>query len=362
MEKKYNRKLVFEDGTEYYGYGFGANVESINEIVFNTSIVGYQEMISAPANTNQIVVMTYPVIGNYGVTDEDYETKVPTIGGLIVREYNDQPSNFRYTKTLSEILEENNIPAIEGVDTRKIARNIRKFGSQKVLITNAETNLEDAIKRIKEYKIPTDAVKKVTSKKKWYSRTANHKYNVVAIDCGMKLNMVRCLNERKCNVTVVPYNTSYDEIVSLKPDGILISDGPGKPEDIPETIEIIKKLKGKYPMLGICLGNGLIAMAYGAKLYNLKVGHRGGNYPVKNLETGKIEITSQGHGYAINEETIKNKELKVTHINVIDKTIEGIECKKDKVLGVHFHPESAPGPQDTVYLFDKFIDLMKGEK
>ena len=191
MLEKYDRKIVLEDGTEYYGYGFGANVESICELVFNTSMVGYQEIISDPSYTYQMVVMTYPLIGNYGIADEDYETKQPTIGGMIVREYNGQPSNFRYTKTLSEILEENNIPAIQGIDTRKLTRNIRDFGSRKVLITSADTNLQDAIKKIKEYNIPTNAVEKVSSKKKWYSRTANPKYNVVAVDCGIKLNIVR---------------------------------------------------------------------------------------------------------------------------------------------------------------------------
>ena len=362
MLKEYDKKIVLEDGTQIYGYGFGADVEAICELVFNTSMVGYQEIISDPSYTYQMVVMTYPLIGNYGITDEDYETKQPTIGGMIVREYNDQPSNFRYTKTLSEILEENNIPAIQGIDTRKLTRSIRDSGTQKVLITNANTKLEDAIKKIKEYTIPTDAVAKVSSKKKWYSRTANPKYNVVAVDCGMKLNIVRSLNKRECNVTVVPYNVTAKEIESLKPDGIFFSNGPGNPEDVTETIELIKNLKGKYPIFGICLGHQLISLAYGAKTYKLKFGHRGGNHPVKNLETGKIEITSQNHGYAVDEESLKHTKLEVTHINLLDKTIEGVENKKDKIFSVQYHPESAPGPQDSTYLFDKFINLMKGEK
>jgi len=362
MLKKYDKKLVLEDGTEYYGYGFGADTEAICELVYNTSVVGYQEMITNPACTYKMVVMTYPVIGNYGITDEDYETKQPTIGGLIVREYNDQPSNFRYTKTLSEILEENNIPAIYGIDTRKLSRSIKKLESKKAIITDSNTKLEDAVKKIKEYEMPTDAVSRVSSKKKWYSRTSNHKYNVVAIDCGMKLNIVRCLNERKCNVTVVPYNTTYEEIVSLKPDGVLLSDGPGKPEDIPETVEVVKELKGKYPMFGICMGHSLISMAYGAKTCELKSGPRGGCYPVKNIETGKIETTCQSNSCVVDEASLKHTKLEITHINVIDKTVEGVECKKDKVFSVQFHPESAPGPQDTQYLFDKFIDLMEEEK
>ena len=223
MKREFNRKIILEDGTEYYGYGFGANTEAICELVFNTSMVGYQEIISDPSYTYQMVVMTYPLIGNYGIADEDYETKQPTIGGMVVREYNGQPSNFRYTKTLSEILEENNIPGIEGIDTRKLTRSIRDLGSRKALITDIETTLEEGLKKIKEYEIPKDAVAKVSSKKKWYSRTSNPKYNVVAVDCGIKLNIVRSLNKRGCNVTVVPYNTNPEEIASLKPDGVFFS-------------------------------------------------------------------------------------------------------------------------------------------
>lgn len=362
MKREFNRKIILEDGTEYYGYGFGANTEAICELVFNTSMVGYQEIISDPSYTYQMVVMTYPLIGNYGIADEDYETKQPTIGGMVVREYNGQPSNFRYTKTLSEILEENNIPGIEGIDTRKLTRSIRDLGSRKALITDIKTTLEEGLKKIKEYEISKDAVAKVSSKKKWYSRTSNPKYNVVAIDCGIKLNIVRSLNKRGCNVTVVPYNTTPEEIANLKPDGVFFSNGPGDPENVTETIELIKQIKGKYPIFGICLGHQLISLAYGAKTYKLKFGHRGGNHPVKNLETGKIEITSQNHGYAVDEESLKHTNLKVTHINLLDKTIEGVENKKDKIFSVQYHPESAPGPQDSTYLFDKFINLMEEEK
>ena len=357
--EEFNKKIVLEDGEEYYGYGFGANIESICEIVFNTSMVGYQEIVSDPSYTYQMVVMTYPLIGNYGITDEDYETKQPTIGGLIVREYNDLPSNFRYTKTLSEYLEENNIPGIYGLDTRKLTRSIRDKGSRKVIITDINTTKEEALKKLKEYNIPRDAVSKVSCKKKWYSRTANAKYNIVAVDCGIKLNIIWSLNKRGCNVTVVPFNTTYEKIVELKPDGIFLSNGPGDPEDVTEVIELVKKLKGKYPIFGICLGHQMISLAYGAKTYKLKFGHRGGNHPVLNVETDKIEITSQNHSYAVDEKSLKGTKLEVTHRNILDNTIEGVECKKDKVFSVQYHPESAPGPQDSSYLFDKFIELMK---
>ena len=324
-------------------------------------MVGYQEIVSDPSYTYQMVVMTYPLIGNYGITDEDYETKQPTIGGIIVREYNDRPSNFRYTKTLSEYLEENNIPGIYGIDTRKLTRSIRDKGSRKVIITDINTEKEDALKRLKEYNIPKDVVSKVSCKKRWYSRTTNPKYNVVAVDCGIKLNIVRSLNKRGCNVTIVPYNTDVQKITELKPDGIFLSNGPGNPEDVVEVINLVKKLKGKYPIFGICLGHQIISLAYGAKTYKLKFGHRGGNHPVKNLETGKIEITSQNHSYAVDEQSLDKTDLKVTHKNILDNTIEGVECKKDKIFSVQYHPESAPGPQDSGYLFDKFINLMKGE-
>ena len=360
--KEFNKKIVLEDGEEYLGYGFGANVESICEIVFNTSMVGYQEIVSDPSYTYQMVVMTYPLIGNYGITDDDYETGKPSIGGLVVREYNDYPSNFRYTKTLSEYLEENNIPGIYGVDTRKITRSIRDKGSRKVIITDISTTKEEAIEKIKNYQIPKDAVSKVSCKKKWYARTANAKYNVVAVDCGIKLNIVRNLNKRKCNVTVVPYNTTAEEVISLKPDGVFLSNGPGDPENVKEVISLVKELKGKYPIFGICLGHQMISLAYGAKTYKLKFGHRGGNHPVLNLKTDKIEITSQNHSYAVDEESLKSTKLEPTHKNILDNTIEGVECKKDRIFSVQYHPESAPGPQDSGYLFDKFINIMKGEE
>ena len=360
--KEFNKKIVLEDGEEYLGYGFGANVESICEIVFNTSMVGYQEIVSDPSYTYQMVVMTYPLIGNYGITDDDYETGKPSIGGLVVREYNNHPSNFRYTKTLSEYLEENNIPGIYGVDTRKITRSIRDKGSRKVIITDISTTKEEAIEKMKNYQIPKDAVSKVSCKKKWYARTANAKYNVVAVDCGIKLNIVRSLNKRKCNVTVVPYNTTAEEVISLKPDGVFLSNGPGDPEDVKEVIKLVKELKGKYPIFGICLGHQMISLAYGAKTYKLKFGHRGGNHPVLNLKTDKIEITSQNHSYAVDEESLKSTKLEPTHKNILDNTIEGVECKKDRIFSVQYHPESAPGPQDSGYLFDRFINIMKGEE
>lgn len=361
--KPFNKKIVLENGMEFYGWGFGADKEAINEIVFNTSMVGYQEIISDPSYTDQMVCMTYPLIGNYGMTDEDYETKLPTMGGLIVREYNDLPSNFRYTKTLSEVLDEYDIPAISGVDTRKITRIIRDEGSQKVMICDADVPLEEAVKKVRDYVIPTDMVSRVSCKKRWYSRTPNHKYDVVAIDCGMKLNIVRKFNEKGCNVTVVPYDTTAEEIMKMNPDGLFLSNGPGNPEDVQPVINVVKELQGKLPIFGICLGHQMISLALGAKTFKMKFGHRGGNHPVMNMETGKIEITSQNHSYAVDVDSLKDTPLTLTHKNLLDNTAEGVACAEKKIFSVQYHPESAPGPQDSAYLFDKFISLMqKGEE
>ncbi len=359
--KPYNKKIVLENGKEFYGWGFGADKTAINEIVFNTSMVGYQEIISDPSYTDQMVCMTYPLIGNYGVTDEDYETRVPTMGGLIVREYNDLPSNFRYTKTLSEVLDEYDIPAISGVDTRMITRIIRDEGSQKVMICDADLPYDEALRMVREYEIPTDMVSRVSCKKRWYSRTPNHKYDVVAIDCGIKLNIIRKLNEKGCNVTVVPYNFTADEIMKLQPDGLFLSNGPGNPEDVQSVIEVVRELKGKLPIFGICLGHQMISLALGAKTFKMKFGHRGGNHPVMNMETGKIEITSQNHSYAVDVDSLDGTELTLTHKNLLDNTAEGVESAQNKLFSVQYHPESAPGPQDSAYLFDKFIELMKKE-
>ena len=358
---KENRKIILETGEEYYGYGFGADVQKVCEIVFNTSMVGYQEIISDPSYTYQAVVMTYPLIGNYGMARGDYETKTPTIGALIVREYNDEPSNFRSAKTLDAVLKEYNIPGIAGLDTRKLNRSIRDLGSRKVLITNAETTLEEGLAILSETEVPKDAVSKV-SRKEREEYFVNGNYHVVALDCGMKQNIVRSMNKRGIDVTVLPYNTTTDVVLSYRPDGVFLSNGPGDPTDVPETIQTVKELIGKVPIFGICLGHQILSLSYGAKTYKLKFGHRGGNHPVKNLKTGKIEITSQNHSYAVDEDSLAGTPLKVTHINLLDKTVEGVECKEDAAFSVQYHPESAPGPQDSAYLFDEFIENMRGFK
>ncbi len=261
--KPYTRKIVLESGREFYGYGFGADREVVSEIVFNTSLVGYQEILSDPSYTDQTVVMTYPLIGNYGTAEEDYETKFPSMAGMIVREYNDRPSNFRYTKMLGEVLEEYNIPAIEGVDTRMLTRIIRDEGSQRMIMTSAETSKEEALKRIAQTPIPTDMVARVSCKRRWLSPTPNRRFDVVAVDCGIKFNTIRCLNQAGCNVIVVPYNTTKEEILAYNPDGLFLSNGPGDPQFLSPVIDLVKSLRGVLPMFGICMGHQMISLAYG---------------------------------------------------------------------------------------------------
>lgn len=362
MTRNPDRKIILEDGQEYYGYSFGADQEKILEIVFNTSMVGYQEILSDPSYTDQAVVMTYPLIGNYGMAEDDYETETPTIGALVVHEYNDEPSNFRSTKTLGEVMRQYGVSGISGVDTRKLNRSIRDFGSRKALLTKAETPLEPGLRKLKDYQLPKDAVSRVSCRKPWEARRDVVRFHVAAIDCGMKRNIVRSLIKRDCRVTVVPWDTSAEVIHSLHPDGIFISNGPGDPGDVPQTIRTIRSLIGIYPIFGICLGHQIISLAYGAKTYKLKFGHRGGNHPVKDLETGRIEITSQNHSYAVDAESLSGTTLTETHRNLLDGTVEGIKCEKDRVFSVQYHPESFPGPQDSAHLFDRFVQIMEENK
>ena len=356
---KYDRKLILEDGSVYPGIGFGAGGTVVCEVVFNTSQVGYQEILSDPSYTDQAVVMTYPLIGNYGLADDDYESKMTGPAALIVRDINETPSNFRSTRSVPEFLEETGTPGICSVDTRKLTRSIRDFGTRRAVLTDSDMSAEEGMRLIWETPVRRDAVSRCSCRKKWYSRTSNPRFHVVAIDCGMKTNIVRMMNKFKCNVTVVPFNTSSDEIMSLLPDGVFISNGPGDPMDVPEVVRTLREIRGRVPLFGICLGHQLISLSYGAETYKLKFGHRGGNHPVKNLLTGKIEITSQNHSYAVDPHSLLSTPLSVTHINLLDNTVEGAVCAADRVMSVQYHPESAPGPQDSAALFDAFIRLME---
>ena len=332
------RKLVLQNGNEYIGTGFGAETDALCELVFNTSMVGYQEIVTDPGYADQMVMMTYPLIGNYGINDEDSETRVPTLGGMVVREYCDEPSNFRYTKTLSELLEESGVPGLSDVDTRAITRVLRNEGAMNALICDAEVPHEEAMARIRTYEVPHDSVRRISCKKKSYARTPNPRFSVVAIDCGIKQSLIKGLNSAGCNVTVVPYNTTAEEILSYKPDGLYISDGPGNPADVPEVIETISALRGKLPIFGVCLGHQLMALACGAKVSRLQCSRFGANQPVRILENGRLEITRQNHSYVVDDDSLEGTGLTVTHRHVIDGTVEGLACAEDRMFSLQYAP------------------------
>ena len=359
--KPFTKKLVLENGKEFPGYGFGSDRTAVCEIVFNTSMVGYQEIVSDPTYTDQIVVMTYPLMGNYGFADEDYESKFPSMGGMVVRECCDSPSNFRYTKTLNEAFEELDVPGISGVDTRMITRSIRNEGTQKAAIVPFEMSHKEAMELIRTTELRHNLLERISCKKRWFSRTPNHKWDVVAVDCGIKYSFIRQLNAKGCNVTIVPYNSTAEEIMAFNPDGVFISNGPGNPADAAVICQTIKDLRGKLPIFGVDLGHQLIAISYGAKNEKMKVGHRGANHPVKCLESGKLEIVVQNHGYTIDEASLSGTPLTITHRNLLDNTIAGIEAVEDKIFSVQYQPDCSPEASST-YLFDKFIKLMEEEK
>lgn len=359
--KSFTKKLVLENGKEFPGYGFGSNRNTVCEIVFNTSMVGYQEIVSDPTYTDQIVVMTYPLMGNYGFADEDYESKYPSMGGMVVRECCDAPSNFRYTKTLNEAFEELDVPGISGVDTRMITRIIRNEGTQKAAIVDYDMPYDEAMKLINTTELRRNQLERVSCKKRWFSRTPNHKWDVVAIDCGIKYSFIRQLNAKGCNVTIVPYNSTAEEIMAFNPDGVFVSNGPGNPADSETICETLRGIRGKLPIFGVDLGHQLIAISYGAKNIKMKVGHRGANHPVRCIENGKLEIVAQNHGYTIDESSLAGTPLVVTHRNLLDNTIAGIESPKDRVFSVQYQPDCSPEASNT-YLFDKFIKLMEDEK
>jgi carbamoyl-phosphate synthase small subunit len=356
--------LVLEDGSVYNGYSFGAEVESAGEVVFNTSMIGYQEILTDPSYAGQIVLPTYPLIGNYGTNDLDIESRRIQVRGFVVREECLEPSHFLNKKNIHDYLKESDIPGIYGIDTRAVTRKLRSFGVMMGIITTGRTPEEALaeLKRTPDYG-SIDFVRQVSTEKpyEWENNGATVSYSVVVFDCGLKYNILRLLVQKGCHVTVVPCSAGADEILALKPDGILLSPGPGDPKLLDYAVETAKRLAGKKPIMGICLGNQLIARAFGADTFKLKFGHRGGNHPVKDLRTEKVYITAQNHGYAVDPDTVGNG-LEVSHINLNDGTVEGIRHRELPIFAIQYHSEASPGPLDSTYLFDDFITMMKDSK
>lgn len=351
--------ICLANGDIFEGKSFGAKGEVTGELVFTTGMGGYIETLTDPSYFGQIVMQTFPLIGNYGFIDDDMECEKSAVKAYIVREYCDAPSNFRCGKTLEQYLTENNIVGVYDVDTREITKTIREYGVMNAVITANPSTVD--MDKLKAYKVE-NAVKSVSSQKPYMSGSNEHKFNVVLIDYGTKKNIVRELNKRGCNVAVVPYNTKAEDILSLDPDGIMLSNGPGDPEENVEAIEELKKLVGKKPIFAICLGHQLLALSQGAETSKLKYGHRGVNQPVKNLETGRTYISSQNHGYAVENDTVEKTGGKISYINANDSTCEGIDYPEKKAFSVQFHPEACSGPQDTRFIFDKFIAMMGGNE
>ncbi len=374
MKKERIKALVMlEDGTYFWGYSFTIRGETFGEIVFNTGMTGYQEILTDPSYYGQIVTMTYPLIGNYGVNSEDMESARIQVAGFIVREYQPFYSNWRAEKSLGDWLKENNILAVEGVDTRALTRHIRNFGAMKGGITTETLNPKEFLEKVKESPdyVGRDLVQYVTTSKVYlydkegFDFSANTfkgkaKYKIAVLDCGLKYNQLRLFAERGAECLIFPANTPADEILKHNPDGIFLSNGPGDPAPLTYVVNTVRELLGKKPIFGICLGHQILGQALGASTFKLKFGHRGINHPVLNLINKKVEITSQNHGFCVKMEELP-KEVIQTHINLNDNTSEGLYHPELKAFSVQYHPENAPGPHDSLYLFDSFIRLIEGK-
>jgi len=368
--------LCLEDERTFLGESFGAQGETTGEVVFNTSLSGYQEVLTDPSYKGQIVTMTYPLIGNYGINEEDSESERPQVEGFVVRELSSRPSNWRSQKTLDQYFKEYSIVGIQGIDTRALTKHIRDAGAQLGIISTVDFDCQSLRKKLE--KAPRyggrDLVKEVTCPQPYVwkqgtwsfpqdrrnsSRQIGDRFNVIVYDCGVKKNILRHLVNEGCEVTVVPASFPAEEVLGLRPQGVCLSNGPGDPAAIPYVIDNVKKLIGKLPIMGICLGHQLLGLALGGKTYKLKFGHRGGNQPVKNLATGKVAITAQNHGFCVDLETLDTRDVFLTHINLNDQTLEGFQHKQLPLFSVQYHPEASPGPHDASYLFKQFRELMK---
>ncbi|MEG2246216.1 MAG: carbamoyl phosphate synthase small subunit [Romboutsia sp.] len=345
-------KLILQDGTVFEGKAFGYLKDSVGEVVFNTSMIGYGEVLTDPSYYGQIVAMTYPLIGNYGINLEDIESTGVHVKGFIVREKCDSPNNFRCEMDIDTYLKQNKVIGIEGIDTRALTKILRNSGTMKGIITLENTSLSDVQAKLDSFSNST-AVKTVTRKE--VEHIVGNGTKVAVMDFGVKQNILRSFEARGCDITVFPATTKPEDVLGINPDLIFLSNGPGDPEDLEDVIENIKQLVGKKPIAGICLGHQLLALALGGKTSKLKFGHRGGNHPVKDLEQNKVFITSQNHGYYVSE---MPENMKVTHINLNDNTVEGMRHIQLPIYSVQYHPEACPGPKDNDYIFDKFLELV----
>jgi len=369
-----------EDGTYFAGRAFGACGQRCGEVVFNTSLSGYQEILTDPSYHEQIVTMTYPLIGNYGTNSEDGESRRLFAAGFVVKENCAYPSNWRNGGTLDDYLQQSGVVGIEGIDTRRLVRHIRTQGAMRGIISSTETDVHKLAEKLREYPglVGRDIVQDVTvaqpyewdqgvidvsraSGSSGQSEIRNPKsktYRIVAFDFGIKHNILRLLVSYGCQVTVVPAQTTAAEVLARRPDGVFLSNGPGDPAAVTCAIETVKALLGRVPIFGICLGHQILGLALGGRTYKLKFGHRGANHPVKNLDTGKIEITSQNHGFCVDLDSLADKDVQLTHMNLNDNTLEGLRCDRLQAFSVQYHPEASPGPHDSQYLFEDFIRLM----
>ncbi len=368
--------IALEDGTIFEGQSFTGAGEAIGEIVFNTSMSGYQEVLTDPSYTSQIVTMTYPLIGNYGINPEDMESAAAHPTAFLVKEYNRIPSNHRATMSLADFLIKFGVLGVEGFDTRALVKHIRTAGAMKGIVSTEDSDLESLVARARNWTglIGQDMVKRVTCGEPYgwsnnqpvvgsnfstAQQDLKNPLRVVVFDFGIKYNQLRILSEMGCQVQAVPATTDAATVLAMKPDGIFLSNGPGDPAGVEGVVATLRTLLGKVPIFGICLGHQMLGLAYGGSTYKLKFGHRGGNQPVKDLLSGRVEITSQNHGFCVDPDSLDPDEVEITHINLNDDSLEGMRHKRYKAFSVQYHPEHAPGPHDSLYLFNRFIEMMR---